>query len=894
MSNTIHGLIYVEIKADQYDPNASQIVIYSQSSAINTQRQAGINFPYEQDLGGYQGENSNTGYNYELTEYSTGTVIPTESSSMYPYTYDSIGDAATGTADASTGDHIDMIRHRYQNLTPGQTYQLKSTNYQGDVKTWLFYTPEISDWGNYGNANPNTAGTHQTNKVVYTFNPRDCKLEVELRFEKTASYNDNVSEALRTDLTFTDASGVGSPKTILNPATDGNVTSNYDFWLSYHNPNTYNATSIGAPSTQASNAIYAELKNGCSNYNGDCFSNAATIDPTALAWNNTPFISNSYPTHVVDLTGTPDAGDWGYNIPDGQGGSSRIKIYWPDISCDDFRDSSTLGCTDASAFNYNPNATIDDGSCCFVAGCTDPSSSNYDPNACYDDGSCVTLTPAVTCNSIRNHMQLQAQSWGVSSSGATDGSVLIRMIYNQVTWNLNCTNCNCTALDFAKDFRFDIQIQQWDTGTNSALSGGYYHSETNVAITDAQTQTLTTFNNGINAVLPEPAVMNLPEGDFKITITCVSDTGEGSPQNCNSITYYPDGTTTPWHGQFLGCQEEAMINVGVNTFSPVYGCTDSYAINYNTNANIDDGSCIYNVVGCTNPLSPNYDPLATVDDGSCIQPILGCTDPTAVNFNPLATVDNGSCIACVYGCTNQASSNYNPNATCDDGSCTGCVYGCTDSTASNYDANATCDDGSCCVDGCTDPNALNYNVLATCDDGSCQFCVDGCTDPSAANYNSSATCDDGSCIESECSDCYKLLNTLYKEANCEGCKEEDYMQEKRNLQRFTNLRIMRDMAYECGDTNYISSMQSEEFEMCSTLLDEHTNEGTNDDYKVYGCTNPNSINYNPKATHPCEKNGVFNYCCQQNTQSLMISGCIDPLATNYNPDANIDDGTCTY
>ena len=192
----------------------------------------------------------------------------------------------------------------------------------------------------------------------------------------------------------------------------------------------------------------------------------------------------------------------------------------------------------------------------------------------------------------------------------------------------------------------------------------------------------------------------------------------------------------------------------------------------------------------------------------------------------------------------------------------------------------------------TDPTATNYNVLATCDDGSCTPCVDGCTDPTSSNYNSLATCDDGTCLEGECSDCFKLLNVLYKEANCEGCTEDDYITEKRNLQRFMNLRVMRDMAYECDDEDYIEIMQAEEYELCSTLLDEHTNEGVND-YKIYGCTNPNSLNYNPNATHPCEKAGVINYCCGDSS-ALKYSGCTDPLATNYSPMANIDDGTCMY
>ena len=53
--------------------------------------------------------------------------------------------------------------------------------------------------------------------------------------------------------------------------------------------------------------------------------------------------------------------------------------------------------------------------------------------------------------------------------------------------------------------------------------------------------------------------------------------------------------------------------------------------------------------GCTNPEAINYNPEATVDDGSCIfkcppGEICGCTNPEALNYNPEATVDDGSCI----------------------------------------------------------------------------------------------------------------------------------------------------------------------------------------------------------------------------------------------------------
>jgi len=48
------------------------------------------------------------------------------------------------------------------------------------------------------------------------------------------------------------------------------------------------------------------------------------------------------------------------------------------------------------------------------------------------------------------------------------------------------------------------------------------------------------------------------------------------------------------------------------------GCTDYCAVNYESFADFDDGSCLYpQVFGCTDPIATNYDSTATIDDGSC-------------------------------------------------------------------------------------------------------------------------------------------------------------------------------------------------------------------------------------------------------------------------------------
>ena len=189
--------------------------------------------------------------------------------------------------------------------------------------------------------------------------------------------------------------------------------------------------------------------------------------------------------------------------------------------------------------------------------------------------------------------------------------------------------------------------------------------------------------------------------------------------NVNSLEKADTGDFT-----FQGIGEVDIITIdGEN---PIYGCTDPTALNYDANANANDGSCTYlQPEGCTDPTAFNYDPNAVVDDGSCCYNA-GCTDSNACNFDEGVCFDDGSCCGSApgdCGCTDPAAYNYDVNAECDDGSCIYTLLGCTDPNAYNYNSSANTDDGSCVYVGCTNSSATNYNPLATIDDGSCYWAI---------------------------------------------------------------------------------------------------------------------------------------------------------------------------
>jgi hypothetical protein len=76
--------------------------------------------------------------------------------------------------------------------------------------------------------------------------------------------------------------------------------------------------------------------------------------------------------------------------------------YEPDAIYAGFCEDDIVGCTNAEAENYNPEACLDDGSC-VIYGCTDPEADNYNPMATNNDQSCVYTTYGCTDASACNY-----------------------------------------------------------------------------------------------------------------------------------------------------------------------------------------------------------------------------------------------------------------------------------------------------------------------------------------------------------------------------------------------------------------------------------------------------------------------------------------------------------
>ena len=394
-------------------------------------------------------------------------------------------------------------------------------------------------------------------------------------------------------------------------------------------------------------------------------------------------------------------------------------------------------------------------------------------------------------------------------------------------------------------------------------------------------------------------------------------TGCTNPLACN---YNPDAVDEDFSCLFPGepCDDDNIFTEGDaytaecvcqgEEIAGIPGCLSADACNYDLNATIDDGSCIFPgepcddnnentfedvytaecvcaglTLGCTLNNACNFDASAGIDDGSCMLPGDNCDDGDPFTNNDVYGLDcvcAGEPPVSIEGCTAPEACNYNPDANvedfscllpgepCDDGNeatvndllggdcvCAGLITGCTELGTCNYNENAIVDDGSCFFpgDNCDDDNAATiddvYNADCVCEGVIPQ--IEGCTATEACNFNPAANVEDGSC-------------------ELPG--------------------------YPCDDNNALTIDDSWSGDCTCTGL-------------LTGCTDMMACNYNADAfvddfscvfpNDPCDDNDITTNgdaytaeCICAGEDNGLIAGCMEMGACNYDANATIDDGSC--
>ena len=419
--------------------------------------------------------------------------------------------------------------------------------------------------------------------------------------------------------------------------------------------------------------------------------------------------------------------------------------------------------------------------------CDDANNSSYcgtpsDPLLRQSAFNLCTPTPPACCNlnAIQEHLIDPTDPCSgtyLTASADCDPSRVV-----DIEWQYSPTGTNYTSLG------------TYSLGNVSGVSGNFYSYTNNdttngtnwvavngsgfykVILTGTYTNiTVHVCNVDIthSITLPTTGCMDPAAHNYDPTATC--------PGTCAYPSYDCDPNTgnciDPWNGTLNGYTPGAYNCLNgpgcCNAYcSPpvVHGCTDSCAANYDPNATIDDGSCMY--TACLawpstnqyqNCCNNNYYPPSQIigpDNSCCIMP---CAIPNTLSYTTTDSTstcttfntDGSVSVSVVLNFSNTATWTfeiYQNNQTTlvytdpvtYTGNTTSNVYSqlgsgnywgvVTDSYGCHAGMAFTINSTSPKV-GCTDPNANNYDPLAVCD---CCCQIQGCLDPNASNFNPNA------------------------------------------------------------------------------------------------------------------------------------------------------------
>ena len=536
------------------------------------------------------------------------------------------------------------------------------------------------------------------------------------------------------------------------------------------------------------------------------------------------------------------------------------------------------GCTDPSAFNYDPFATIDDGSCSYDCECEDI----YDPVCAYDFQTGNYITYNNLCEAEC------AQAWVFWEGDCADQPIYGCTDEEAINYNPDATDDDGSCVIVPECGENEMQVV-------ATLQTDIWGGEVSYTISDANGVILT--GQGLGDYGTFDGYFCLGDSAGCLTLEMFDSFGDSWNGAVLDI-YAPElGLSLGTFTLEVGAYQAVTFGIDCETeVIEVEGCTDPFAFNYNPFATIDDGSCSYDC-----ECEDIYDPVCAYDyqtgnyitynnlceaecaqawvfwEGDCSeQPIYGCTDEEAINYNPDATDDDGSCVIVpecgenemqvvatlqtdIWGGEVSFSISNNTGVLLNGEGlgdyATYLSYDCLEDSAGclvleMFDSFGDGWNGAY-LDVSIPSLGLSLGTF-TLETGSYQAIsfgvdceteiveVEGCTNPFASNYDPYATVDDGSCsYDCECDDVYEPV-----------------------------------CAYDYFTGDYVTFNNACEAECWNAWV---VWNGDCADQPIYGCTNPEALNYNPEATEDDGSCAVIPVCGENQTELLIQTAGNDSL-----------------
>ena len=157
--------------------------------------------------------------------------------------------------------------------------------------------------------------------------------------------------------------------------------------------------------------------------------------------------------------------------------------------------------------------------------------------------------------------------------------------------------------------------------------------------------------------------------------SCTKEQGCTDISSCNfSSTAEEDDGTCIYPADECDDLDSSTVNDSINTNcdcvgeqSTGSGCMDSSACNYDPNVNTEDNSCLYSDDPCNDNNSNTINDTFNMNC-DCVGTLSGCTDSFACNYDPNANTNDNSCVypgdPCDDGASNTTNDVFDANCSC--------------------------------------------------------------------------------------------------------------------------------------------------------------------------------------------------------------------------------------